>query len=258
MASNVSLSLEGRVALITGGSRGIGAATVRLFVRAGARVVFNYRLAAAEAEKLVADCGAANCHAVQFDLTGTSTAEALVAAAVARFGALDILVGNHGIWPPADVPIDQMSDDQWRTTVDVNLDSMFAVVKHSVAQMKRQQRGGHIVLVSSTAGQRGEAGHVDYAATKGALISMVKGLSTELVPFGIRVNCVAPGWVDTDMSADALRDAERSGEILGVIPLGRAGTPDEIAGPILFLCTEYAGFITGEIFNVNGGAVLAG
>ena len=209
MASNVTLSLEGKVALVTGGSRGIGAAIVRLFVRAGAKVVFNYVQSAAEANALVAECGAANCHAVQSNLTGTATAESLVQAAVDRFGALDILVGNHGIWPPNDVPIDAMSEAQWSKTVAVNLDSMFALVKHSVAQMKRKQHGGHIVLISSTAGQRGEAGHADYAATKGALISMVKGLSTELAPFGIRVNCVAPGWVATDMSADALGDAQR-------------------------------------------------
>ena len=258
MASNVKLSLEGKVALITGGSRGIGAASVRLFVRAGAKVVFNYRHAAAEARQLVAECGTANCHAVQCDLTGTATAAPLVQGAVERFGAVDILVGNHGVWPPADVAIDAMADDQWRTTIAVNLDGVFALVKHAVAQMKRQQRGGHIVLVSSTAGQRGEAGHADYAASKGALISLVKGLSSELAPFGIRVNCVAPGWVETDMSADALRDALRGGEISATIPLGRVGTPEEIAGPILFLCTDYAGFITGEIFNVNGGAVLAG
>jgi 3-oxoacyl-[acyl-carrier protein] reductase len=258
MPSEVTLSLEGRVALVTGGSRGIGAATVSLFVRAGAKVVFNYARAASEAEKLVAECGADVCHAVQADLTGTSTAGNLVKAAADRFGALDILVGNHGIWPSESVAIDTMSDDQWRMTVAVNLDSIFALVKHSVAQMKRQQRGGHIVLVSSTAGQRGEAGHADYAATKGALISMVKGLSTELAPFGIRVNCVAPGWVNTDMSGDALQDPNRSREIFATIPLGRVATPEEIAGPILFLCSKYAGFITGEIFNVNGGAVLAG
>ncbi len=174
------------------------------------------------------------------------------------FGSLDVLVVNHGIWPPVDTPIDAMSDEQWRTTVSVNLDSAFALVKHAVAQMKRQQRGGHIVLVSSTAGQRGEPGHCDYAATKGALISMVKGLSTELAPFGIYVNCVAPGWVGTDMSAEALDDPQRCQEIHDTIPLGRVGTPEEMAGPILFLCTPYAGFVTGEIFNVNGGAVLVG
>jgi 3-oxoacyl-[acyl-carrier protein] reductase len=258
MPSDVTLSLEGKVALVTGGSRGIGAAAVRLFVRAGAKVVFNYAKAKPEAEKLAAECGADLCHAVQADLNGTANAEALIKATVDCFGALDILVGNHGIWPPENVAVDKMSDEQWRKTIAVNLDSIFALVKHSVAQMKRQQRGGHVVLVSSTAGQRGEAGHADYAATKGALISMVKGLSTELAPFGVRVNCVAPGWVDTDMSGDALQDPQRGREIFATIPLGRVGTPEEIAGPILFLCSKYAGFITGEIFNVNGGAVLAG
>jgi 3-oxoacyl-[acyl-carrier protein] reductase len=258
MPSNVTLSLEGKVALITGGSRGIGAATVRLFTRAGAKVVFNYQQSAARAERLVSEYGTDVCHAVQADLTGTTTAAPLVRATVDRFGSLDTLVVNHGIWPPTDTPIDAMSDEQWRNTVAVNLDSAFALVKHAVAQMKRQQRGGHIVLVSSTAGQRGEAGHCDYAATKGALISMVKGLSTELAPFGIRVNCVAPGWVATDMSADILHDQQLRSKIFVTIPLGRVGTPEEIAGPILFLCSPYAGFITGEIFNVNGGAVLVG
>ena len=258
MPSDVTLSLEGRVALITGGSRGIGAATVRLFVRAGAKVVFNYLHAKSEAENLVAECGTHVSHAFEADLTGTANAELLVKATINRFGALDILVGNHGIWPPENVTIDAMSDEQWHKTVAVNLDSIFALVKHTVAQIKRQQRGGHIVLVSSTAGQRGEPGHADYAATKGALISMVKGLSTELAPFGIHVNCVAPGWVHTDMSGDALEDPQRGREIFATIPLSRVGTPEEIAGPILFLCTRYAGFVTGEVFNVNGGAVLVG
>jgi 3-oxoacyl-[acyl-carrier protein] reductase len=135
-------------------------------------------------------------------------------------------------------------------------------VKHSVAQMKKQAKSGaaagHIVLLSSTSGQRGEAFHCDYSATKGALISMVKSLSSELSRDGIYVNCVAPGWVDTDMSRPALDDPRVGEEILDTIPLGRVGRPEEIAGPILFLCTEYAGFITGEIFNVNGGAVLVG
>ncbi len=258
MSVQPKLSLDGKVALITGGSRGIGAATVRLFVAAGARVVFNYQRAKDEAERLVAECGAEVCHAVQADLTGTPGAEPLVRAASERFGELDVLVANHGIWPAADIAIDQMTDEHWQRTLAVNLDSVFALVKHSVAQMKRQARGGHIVLISSTSGQRGEAGHTDYAASKGALISMTKGLATELAPFGIHVNCVAPGWVATDMTTDTLAHPETGKKISATIPLQRVGTPEEIAGPILFLCTEHAQFITGEILNVNGGAVLAG
>jgi 3-oxoacyl-[acyl-carrier protein] reductase len=253
----MNLTLNSKVALITGGSRGIGAAAVRLFVAAGAKVVFNYQAAKTQADALVQECGAANCRAVQSDLSSTEAAQQLVSSAISAFGRLDILVANHGIWPPQEAPIDRLSDDQWHRTIAVNLDSVFGLVKHSVAQMKKQG-GGHIVLVSSTAGQRGEAFHCDYAASKGALISMVKGLSTELARDHIYVNCVAPGWVDTDMSTGALNDPPTRARVFGSIPLGRVGTPDEIAGPILFLCTPYAGFITGEIFNVNGGAVLVG
>jgi 3-oxoacyl-[acyl-carrier protein] reductase len=259
----MQLSLASTVALITGGSRGIGAAAVRMFVGAGARVVFNYRVARAQAEDLVREMGAGNCRAIQSDLSSIEAAEQLVSSAIAAFGRLDILVANHGIWPEEDVPIERMSEEQWHRSVAVNLDSVFALVKNSVGQMKKQDAGlggsrGHIVLVSSTAGQRGEAFHCDYAATKGALISMVKGLSTELARDAIRVNCVAPGWVDTDMSVAALNDPATREKVLATIPLGRVATPDEIAAPILFLCTPQAGFITGEIFNVNGGAVLVG
>ena len=253
----MNLTLDNKVALITGGSRGIGAAAVRLFVAAGAKVTFNYQSAKAQAERVVAECGAENCRALQSELSTTEAAQQLVSSTISAFGRLDILVANHGIWPPEDAPIDHLSDEQWRRTMAVNLDSVFTLVKHSVAQMKKQ-KAGHIVLVSSTAGQRGEAFHCDYAASKGALISMVKGLSTELARNNIRVNCVAPGWVDTDMSAAALNDPPTREKVFGTIPMGRVGTPDEIAGPILFLCTAYAGFITGEVFNVNGGAVLIG
>jgi 3-oxoacyl-[acyl-carrier protein] reductase len=253
----MNLTLNSKVAVITGGSRGIGAAAVRMFVAAGAKVVFNYQAAKGQAEDLVRECGAGNCRALQSDLSTTEAAQQLVSSAISAFGRLDILVANHGIWAPEDAPIDRMSDEQWHRTIAVNLDSVFALVKHSVAQMKKQG-GGHIVLVSSTAGQRGEAFHCDYAATKGALISMVKGLSTELARDHIYINSVAPGWVDTDMSASVLNDPPTRAKIFRGIPLGRVGTPEEIAGPILFLCTPYAGFITGEIFNVNGGSVLVG
>jgi len=259
MANNgITLSLRNKVAVVTGGSRGIGAATVRMFVKAGARVMFSYQKNRRAAGEVVRGCGEDNCAALAINLDDTAGPKKLIGAAVRRFGRLDILVVNHGIWPPQDVPVSKMSDGQWRRTIAINLDSVFGLVKHAVAQMKKQHSGGHVVLVSSTAGQRGEAYHCDYAATKGAVISMVKGLSTELARDGIYVNCVAPGWVDTDMAAPALNDVDMRPRVLEKIPLGRVATPEEIAAPILFLCTEHAGFITGEIFNVNGGAVLVG
>jgi len=254
----VSLSLNDKVALISGGSRGIGAATVRMFVAAGAKVAFNFQKAQQPAQELVKELGEQRCCAFRADLSQPENASKLVAATVETFGRLDILVANHGVWEPVDVPIDQMSDAQWRRTLTINVESVFALIKHSVAQMKKQGKSGHIVLVSSTAGQRGEAFHCDYAASKGALISMVKGLSTELAADGIYVNCVAPGWVETDMSAPALADPKTRAAIFATIPIGRVAKPEEIAAPILFLCTPHAGFITGEIFNVNGGAVLVG
>src|SRR6201996_6055839 len=261
--SGVAMSLAGKVALITGGSRGIGAATVRMFRRAGAKVVFNYRSAAKEAEAIVSECGGEEvCRAVERTLSTPEDGEALVAAAVEAFGRVDCAILNHGVWPAQDVSIAEMTSEQWRTTFGTNLDSVFGVVRAAVAQMKAQPQvgsaRGHIVLISSTAGQRGEAFHADYAATKGALISLTKSLSTELAGQGIHCNCVAPGWVATEMSADFLGNPDTSKKLLSLIPLGRPAHVDEIAAPILFLCTPLAGFISGEIFNVNGGAVLVG
>jgi 3-oxoacyl-[acyl-carrier protein] reductase len=259
---SVPLSLSGKIALITGGSRGIGAATVRLFAAAGAKVVFSYQKARSQAEALAKECGKTNCHAAASNLDSPDSARALVADVVRTFGRIDILIANHGVWPAQDVAIEKMTDEQWRSTLSINLDAVFGLVKHTVAQMKAQPRtgtaAGHIVLISSTSGQRGEAFHCDYSASKGALISMTKSLSTELAPAGIYVNSVAPGWVDTDMSKPALDDPRTGNLIRRTIPIGRAGKPEEIAAPVLFLCTEYAGFITGEVLNVNGGAVLVG
>jgi len=263
---SIPLSLSGKVALISGGSRGIGAATVRMFTAAGAKVAFSYRSARSQAETLAKECGADICHPIASDLNNPEAARALVAETVRHFGRLDILVANHGVWPEQDVPIERMADEQWRSTLSINLDGVFGLVKHGVAQMKAQTKtqprtsasAGHIVLISSTSGQRGEAFHCDYSATKGAVISLTKSLAAELASKGIYVNCVAPGWVDTDMSAGALADPKSGDEIRSTIPLGRPGRPEEIAAPVLFLCTEHASFITGEVFNVNGGAVLAG
>jgi 3-oxoacyl-[acyl-carrier protein] reductase len=278
--SGVSLSLVGKVALVTGGSRGIGAACVRLFREAGARVAFNYKSRQDAAETLTRECGGPElCSAFAHELASPEDGRALVRKTVETFGRIDILVANHGVWPAEDASIADMAESQWRTTMAVNLDSVFGLVQAAAGQMLAQNStktppsdqdphgqgphghclaAGNIILVSSTAGQRGEAFHADYAASKGALISMTKGLATELAPHGIRVNCVAPGWVRTDMSAPALDDPKSRDWVLGAIPLRRVADPVEIAGPILFLCTPLAGFMTGEVVNVNGGAVLVG
>jgi len=265
------LSLAGKVALVTGGSRGIGAATARLLRQAGARVVFSYRAAGEQAQKLVAECGGEDvCRALKQELATVEDGAALIAAGAAVFGRIDCLVVNHGIWPPHDQPISEMTTAQWRTTLGVNLDSVFGLVRGFVAQVESHvPKSGHgapnvvgargyIVLVASTAAQRGEAYHADYAASKGALLSLTKSLSSELAAQGILCNCVAPGWVRTEMSAGTFADPVASNKALATIPLGRAAEPEEIAGPIVFLCTPWAGFISGEIFNVNGGAVLVG
>lgn len=250
------IDLRGRNAVVTGGSRGIGRATALLLARAGADVGIGYRQRAAEARSTVEAC---RDHGVRAwaeggDLSRVADVEALFAHADAEFGGLDILVGNHGIWPDTDVPLEDMSDEQWHRTVSVNLDSIFYVCRAAAGRLRD---GGRMVLVSSTAGQRGEAYHADYGATKGALISLVKGLCVELAPRGITVNAVAPGWVETEMSAAALAgaDAERAA---GAIPLGRIASSDDVAGPIVFLCSDLARHVTGEIVNVNGGAVLVG
>jgi 3-oxoacyl-[acyl-carrier protein] reductase len=266
MASQgVALSLAGKTALITGGSRGIGAAAVRLFVQAGVRVAFSYQRAAKSAEALVAECGGGErCVAIRQELASPEDGRALVEKAAAALGRLDILVANHGIWPAEYIGIDAMSDAHWRRTLDVNLDSVFGLAQAAVRQMRQQESRddgeptGRIVLISSTSGQRGEAFHVDYSVTKSALISLTRSLSAELAKDGIRVNCVAPGWVDTEMSASTISDPARREAILASIPLGRPGRPEEIAGPILFLCTPFANFMNGSVMSVNGGAVLAG
>jgi 3-oxoacyl-[acyl-carrier protein] reductase len=259
----VVLSLAGKVALVTGGSRGIGAATVRLFRQAGARVVFSYRATQDRAAALVAECGGEEyCRAVRQELATVEDGQALISAACAVFGRIDCLVVNHGVWPPHDRPIAEMDAAQWRQTMGVNLDSVFGLVQAAVKAMLQQasegSARGHVVLVASTAAQRGEAFHADYAASKGALLALTKSLSSELAPQGILCNCVAPGWVRTEMSAGTLGDPIASKKALGLIPLGRAAEPEEIAGPIVFLCTPWAGFVSGEVFNVNGGAVLVG
>lgn len=253
------IRLDGQVAVITGGSRGIGAATVKLFAQAGANVVFNYfrnRKAADEVAEAARQFGV-EATVVRADLRRMDDAKKLVGRAVQGFGRLHVLVANAGIWNEEDTPIEKLSERQWDEMMAVNLKSVYAVIHWAVPVMKRQKTG-RIIALSSTAGQRGEAFHAHYAATKGAIISMVKGLSTELAPHNILVNCVAPGWVDTEMSQPVLRIPKLRRWVYSQIPLRRVATPEEIAGPILFLASDLATFVTGEIVNVNGGAVLVG
>ena len=263
------ITLYGQVAVITGGSRGIGAAAVELFARAGSHVVFSYHRARAAAEKVAER---ARRHGVEVvpvkaDLSKVAAGKRLIDAAIKKFKRVDVLVANAGIWNERDIPIEKLTEQQWDEMLDTNLKSVYSVIRFAVPHMKKQtkrEKGRRarsfprIIAISSTAGQRGEAFHAHYAASKGAIISMVKGLSTELAPHDILVNCVAPGWVATDMSKKSLTDAKSKRRVLGAIPVGRAGTPEEIAGPILFLASELATFMTGEIVNVNGGAVLVG
>jgi 3-oxoacyl-[acyl-carrier protein] reductase len=253
------ISLAGKAALITGGSRGIGAATVKLFAQAGADVMFSYRQnreAAAQTEQEARKHGT-RVEAVKTDVSRMTDAKRLVQQCIERLGRLDILVASAGMWNVEDLSIQDMSERQWDAMIRANLKSAFAVVRQAVPQMIKQ-RCGKIIAVSSTAGQRGEAFHTHYAAAKGAIISFVKGLSTELAAHNILVNCVAPGWVDTDMSRPVMTTKQGLRSVLSSIPLGRVAQVDEIAGPILFLASDLASFMTGEIINVNGGSVLCG
>jgi 3-oxoacyl-[acyl-carrier protein] reductase len=250
------IDLRGKNAIVTGGSRGVGRATALLLAEAGCSVGIGYHSRRDEAEAVASECRAHGVHAWAEggDLASPDEVEALFARGDREFDGLDVFVGNHGIWPPEDTPISEMSDDRWHRTMDANLHSIFYT---SRAAAKRLRDDGRLVLVSSTAAQRGEAYHGDYAATKGAMVALVKGLCIELAPRRITVNSVAPGWIDTEMSASALEGDERE-RIVASIPIGRIATSEDVAGPILFLCTDLARHLTGEILNVNGGAVLVG
>jgi 3-oxoacyl-[acyl-carrier protein] reductase len=250
------LDLNGKKALVTGGSRGVGAATARLLARAGADVGISYRSRSEDAASVVRELRDLGVHAwaEAGDLADETAVAALFQRVESEFGRLDILVASAGIWPPEDVPIARMTTEQWRRTVAVNLDAVFYAVRAAAASLADD---GRVVVVGSTAGQRGEADHADYAATKGALISLVKGVAVELAPRGITVNCVAPGWIDTEMAAPPYADGGRE-TIEATIPLGRVASPEDVAGPIAFLCSPLGRHITGEVMNVNGGAVLCG
>jgi len=249
-------SLKGKRALVTGGSRGIGAAIAKILAEAGADVCIGYRKRTKDAKAVVAQCKAFGVKAAAFasDIGTTVGAERLVVHTVKELGGLDIFVGNAGIWPVEDIPAADLPDDRWRRTMRENVDSMFYTTR---AALKVMDPNGRVVLIASTAGQRGEAMHSDYGASKGAMISFVKSIAIEVAKQGITVNAVAPGWVDTEMCDVPYADGGRE-RIAGTIPVGRVASPEDVAYPTVFLCTDEARHITGEIVNVNGGSVLCG
>lgn len=252
------IDLSGRIAIITGASRGIGAATAEILAQAGARaLVINYKSDRDAAERVAAACRSYGADVLvhRADVSRPAAVDRMVDKTVQRFGGLDILVANAGIWKEA--AIERMTAAEWDETIDQNLKSVYACCR-AAARVMLAERRGTMILISSTAGQRGESFHSHYAASKGAIIAMTKSLAAELGPRGVTVNCVAPGWVVTDMAAEALNDPKERRKIKALNPLGRAATPAEIAGPVLFLASDLAAHINGEILNVNGGSVLCG
>lgn len=240
-------------ALVTGASRGIGRATALRLAEAGARVALGYRAAHDAAAEVVTEIRRRGgiAEALQADVGDAAGAAALAAAAARVVGPLRCVVANAGTWRPT--PFPDYALEEWDAILRENLTSKALTVRAALAHAAADLR---VVLVSSTAGQRGEGGYGAYAAAQGGTIALVKSLAAELGPRGIRVNGVAPGWVETDMSDEAL--AARRGEIVAAIPLGRVAEPDDVAGPIAFLLSDLARHVHGEILNVNGGSVLCG
>lgn len=252
-----SLGLSGRVALVTGGSRGIGRAVVEKLAASGVAVAVNYLCddkSAAESVGVAARYGV-EARAIRGDVSKLSEARDVVSSVLESFGRIDFLICNAGVWEGA--PVDEHGEELWQRVLDTNLKGSWTICREAVPHMKGR-RSGRIVLLSSTAGQRGEANYSSYAAAKGGQIAFVKSLAAELGSFGINVNAVAPGWVETEMTAGALSDPAARRAIEAGIPLGRVATAAEVAGPVVFLCSDWARHITGEVLNVNGGSVLCG
>jgi 3-oxoacyl-[acyl-carrier protein] reductase len=252
----IGIDLSSRVALVTGGSRGIGRAIALDLAKAGARVGINFRSGEAAANELVrairADGGEAM--ALAGDVADPHEARQLVRDVVAAWQGLDILVVNAGVWEEDRAGEGDL--EVWDHALAVNLRGAFLVTDAAIPHLEKG--GGSIVFISSTAGQRGEARHSAYASTKGALISYTKSLAAELGPRGIRVNCLAPGWVETDMTREALSDPASRRQIEESIPLGRVAQPPDMSGPVVFLVSDLARHVQGEVLNVNGGSVLVG
>jgi len=246
----------GKTAIVTGASRGVGRATAIRIAEGGANVIINYLSNAGEAADVVEICKEKGVGAVAVgaDVSEYSGAQKLAETALERFGKIDLLVCNAGIWEGA--PIDEMPEEVWTKVINTNLKSAWAMTKACVPAMKKEGHGS-IVMVSSTAGQRGEANYSNYAASKGGQISLTKALATELAP-RIRVNAVAPGWIETAMVRPVFEDKDYEQSVIDSIPLKRIATTDDIALSICFLLSDWARHITGEILNINGGSVLSG
>jgi 3-oxoacyl-[acyl-carrier protein] reductase len=234
-------SLDGKTALVTGASRGIGRAIALELARAGASVVVGYRSGAAEAEEVARETGG---RAVQADVSDPASAKALVEAA----GELDILVNNAGL--TRDGVLARMSDDDWRVVIETNLSSAFYTCR-AVTRGMMKRRAGAIVNVSSIVGVHGNWGQSNYAASKAGIIGFTKSLAQELGSRGVRANVVAPGYVQTQLT-EVIPDEARE-KMLGLTPLGRLGFPEDVAGAVRFLCSDEASFITGEVLLVDGG-----
>jgi 3-oxoacyl-[acyl-carrier protein] reductase len=249
------IDLDGKKTMITGGSRGIGRSTALLFAKAGSDVAINYLTREKEAEDVKSEIQkiGRECLVFKADISVKEDIEGMVRGVIAKWGQIDVLVNNAGIWTYGEMGA--ITEEIWEETMKINLDGVFYACNAVTPFMKEKKRGW-IINVSSTAAVRGEAFHSHYAASKGAVVSLTKSLAAELAAYGIRVNCVAPGWVDTDMCSDVFSDSDFRKKVQESIPLKRIPPPEDIAGPIVFLASDMARHITGEILNVNGGSVL--
>ena len=249
------ISLKNKVTMITGGSRGIGAATALLFARAGSDIAINYVENGARAAAVVDGVRQTGrkIFTHQGNVGASQVARAFVEKTISEYGRVDVVVNNAGIWTHGE--IGSTAEEVWDETLETNLKGVFNVCNVAVPYLKKNG-GGRIINISSTAGQRGEAFHSHYAASKGGILAFTKSLSTELAPFNVLVNAVAPGWVDTEMNEEVFADKTFREQVISTIPLKKIATAEDVAGAVLFLASSLAGHITGATINVNGGSVL--